>query len=434
MSPDSLPTWLAYLEKLHPTTIELGLVRAREVLERLFLDFSHSRIIVVGGTNGKGSSVAMIGSILRAAGFSTCSYTSPHLVHYNERVQIHDRLATDGELCEAFEAVEAARKEISLTYFEFGTLAAFWLFAHHKPDFMILEVGLGGRLDAVNLLNADLAIITNVDLDHVDWLGPDVESIGLEKAGIIRAGKPVLFGDTQIPSTVIEYAQQLQSPLLIGGTHYGYKEEPTGWSWWGQDALGTALVLSQLPILHFPLANAASVIQALLLMDLVVPAQINLGLKSANLSGRMQKVTYKGHQILLDVGHNPHAARYLGKQMKSLDKQGVLLVLGMLADKDRKGVVAELAPHAREVFIPALGGERGTGPDFLYECVAALGVSASTYGSVSDAFHAALLYAEELTLEVNENRIAFDKNIERNPVTIVVTGSFLTVGAVLELL
>ena len=215
MTPRSLAEWLAYLERLHPSAIDMGLERSREVAARLGLSRPAPRVITVTGTNGKGSTCAFVAALLRAQGLKVGVYSSPHLLRYNERVQIDGEQASDAGLCEAFSAVEAARGETSLTYFEMGTLAALWLFERAELDVAVLEVGLGGRLDAVNLVDADLALITSIGVDHADWLGDTRESVAFEKAGIMRAGKPALCGDFDPPLPLLERVIELDSPLFL---------------------------------------------------------------------------------------------------------------------------------------------------------------------------------------------------------------------------
>jgi dihydrofolate synthase/folylpolyglutamate synthase len=417
----SLAEWLAWLERLHPSTIELGLERVRLVYERLQLDLSQSRVIIVGGTNGKGSTVAMLCGTLRAAGRSVGTYTSPHLLRYNERVNLNGKLASDQALCQAFAAVEAVRGEVSLTYFEYGTLAALVLFAQARPDYLILEIGLGGRLDAVNIVEPDLCILTNVALDHVDWLGDTREAIGYEKAGIFRAGKPALYGESDLPDSVRAEAARIGATLLRKGTNFSWEETGDTWTWRGQDATGGALELQALPRNSFPLDNAAAVVQALQLLEPSLSrATLDRGLAEAVVPGRLQQLRYKDRNVILDVAHNPHAAANLAHNISHRIRPGttgrVLLVLGMLGDKDSAGVVSLLAPHADRIYAAALGGERGSPAEIIYNHARRFGhAEVSSHPNVQEAFLAAHRDAE-----------AAD--------TIIVTGSFFTVAAVLELI
>lgn len=418
-APDSqagLAAWLAFLEALHPVTIELGLDRVRQVYARMGLDFGQQQLVIIGGTNGKGSSVAMLSGILRAAGHSVGTYTSPHLSRYNERVCIDGREATDAELCAAFAAVEAVRDGVSLTYFEYGTLAALQCFATLKPEFVILEVGLGGRLDAVNIVEPAVSLLTNVDLDHMDWLGDTREKIGFEKAGIFRAGKPAVYGESDMPQSVRQMAQQLGARLMHKDEQYHWSADGGLWQWQGQDAEGRPLQYRGLPRNGFPVDNAAAVLQALqFLRSQVQRSHIDQGLRAAVVPGRFQRLHYRGHDLILDVAHNPHAARYLAQRLAELARtRRIHLVLGMLGDKDSASVVRLLVPHVVHVYAASLGGERGSPAEIIYNHARAAGATAaSMHAQVNDALSAALEQATGDDL-------------------IVVTGSFFTVAAVLE--
>jgi len=412
----SLDAWLAFLEALHPVTIELGLARVRTVYQRLQLDFSEQQLVIIGGTNGKGSSVAMLSGILRAAGHTVGTYTSPHLSRYNERVVLDGRMVSDEELCAAFSAVEAVRDGVSLTYFEYGTLAALQYFARNKPEFVILEVGLGGRLDAVNIVEPAVSLLTNVDLDHCDWLGDTREKIGYEKAGIFRAGKPAIYGESDMPVSVREQAASLGALLLHKDEQYFWQQDEALWHWQGRDAAGHALEYRELPVNGFPLDNAAGVLQALQFLNTrVLREHIDQGLREAVVPGRFQQLRYQGHDLILDVAHNPHAARYLARRLAELAKtRRIHLVLGMLGDKDSESVVRLLAPLVSHLYAASLGGERGAPAEIIYNHARAAGAASVTmHASVNDALDAALQQAGELDL-------------------VVVTGSFFTVAAVLD--
>ncbi|MBW8823053.1 MAG: bifunctional tetrahydrofolate synthase/dihydrofolate synthase [Xanthomonadales bacterium] len=346
---DSLQDWLARLQHRHPTAIELGLERVRAVAERMHLPKPAGCVITVGGTNGKGSTVAFIEAIARAAGLRVGAYTSPHLLRYNERVRIDGVDAGDAGLVAAFEAVEAARGDISLTYFETGTLAALWLFAREKLDLAILEVGLGGRLDAVNIIDPDVAVITTVDLDHMDWLGEDREDIGVEKAGIARAWKPLVLGDDEPPSSVLRHAYAIGASALRMGCDFfvdravDVDDASVGWQW---REPGFILDLP-MPELAAPvqLRNAATAIAALRASPLEIPgAAWARGIACARLPGRLQRLDGGEIEYRLDVGHNPQAAQALAEWLRNQPKQGrVHAVYAALADKDVEGVTAALA-------------------------------------------------------------------------------------------
>ncbi len=309
--PQTLAEWLEYIERQHPKTIDMGLDRVREVAARMRLKRPAKKVITVGGTNGKGSTVAFIEAIARAAGWKVGAYTSPHLLAYNERVRIEGADAGDADLVAAFEAVEAARGDTLLTYFEYGTLAALWLFERSQLDLAILEVGLGGRLDATNLVDPDVAVITTVDLDHQDWLGGDRELIGFEKAGIARAWKPLVLGEDDPPASVLRHAYAIGASAIRAGCDFFF--QPTDAGHWRWREVGYAVELP-LPKLAAPaqMRNAATAIAALRALGKKLPsAVIAEGVANANVAGRLQRFEREGVEIVVDVGHNPQAAREL---------------------------------------------------------------------------------------------------------------------------
>lgn len=356
----NIEQWLAHIEGQHPQNIALGLERVREVATRMQLGRPAAHTLVVGGTNGKGSTVAFIEAIGRAAGYRVGTYTSPHLLRYNERVRIDGAEADDAALVEAFEAVEAARGDTPLTYFEYGTLAALWLFQRENLDLAVLEVGLGGRLDAVNIVDADVAVITTVDIDHRDWLGDDREAIGMEKAGIIRGWKPVVLGEIDPPSSVLRRAYLVgANAIRFGSDYFAEPIDETSWRW--RD-VSTTLELPQ-PQLWAPVqrANAAAAIAALSASELVIPqAAWAEGIASATLAGRLQAFERDGVEILVDVGHNPQAARELAAALAARPASGrTLAVYAALADKDVHGVVQALQPRVDQWLLAGLDGEGG---------------------------------------------------------------------------
>lgn len=268
MTERTLGDWLAYLEQLHPSAIDMGLARSQEVASRMGLGKPAPRVITVTGTNGKGSTCAFVASLLRAQGLTVGVYNSPHLLRYNERVQINGVEATDAQLCEAFAAVDAGRGEISLTYFEVGTLAAFWLFQRADLDAVVLEVGLGGRLDTVNLVDADVALVTSIGVDHADYLGNTRESVAFEKAGIFRQGAPALCGDLNPPQPLLDKVRELNCPLFLRGRDFDLGVTERNWQWRGVDPQGRAIELHDLPLLDLPMENAALALQAYALLGL----------------------------------------------------------------------------------------------------------------------------------------------------------------------
>lgn len=339
----SLDAWLAQLERLHPSTIDLGLDRVRRAKDALGLvpDFP---LIVVGGTNGKGSTCAYLATILDAAGYKTGLYTSPHLLRYNERVRVAGREASDAELIAAFERVDAARGDVSLTYFEFGTLGAMARFIDAGIDVAVLEVGLGGRLDAVNVFDADVAVVTSVDLDHMDYLGDNREKIGFEKAGIYRTGRPAVCVDPVPPLSLLEHARRIGADLRCVDRDFSAQREDDRWTY---RSLATCWADLPLPAMAgaCQLRNASGALAALDAIQDRLPvdeAAIRRGLAATRVPGRFQHIA-QAPAVILDVAHNPEAARALAAILHDQPVGGrTLAVVGMLADKDAAGVFAAL--------------------------------------------------------------------------------------------
>ncbi|HVI26350.1 MAG TPA: bifunctional tetrahydrofolate synthase/dihydrofolate synthase [Xanthomonadaceae bacterium] len=362
----TLADWLAYVERQHPQAIALGLERVREVAARMGLGRPAKRVITVAGTNGKGSTVAFVEAIARAAGWKVGAYSSPHLLRYNERVRIDGAEAEDRALVAAFEAVEQARGGTPLTYFEYGTLAALWLFARERLDLAVLEVGLGGRLDAVNLVDADVAVITTVDLDHQDWLGGDREAIGAEKAGIARPWKPLVLGEDDPPSSVLGRAYAIGASALRAGCDFFFEPLDAGrWRW---REVGFTLELP-IPRLAAPaqLRNAATAIAALRALRKPLPREAwARGVESAFVPGRLQRFERGGVEIVVDVGHNPQAARELAGWLRAQPAPGrTFAVFAALGDKDIAGVAAALAERVEGWWLAGLteAGARGLDVD-----------------------------------------------------------------------
>ena len=402
----TLQDWLRFIESQHPQPIALGLDRVSRVFNDLKLSFS-CPVITVAGTNGKGSTCAMLESILSAAGYRTGLYTSPHLLRYNERVRIAGQEVDDALLCKAFAAVEKARNKTPLTYFEFGTLAAIELFSTKSLDVLVMEVGLGGRLDAVNVLDADCAVLTSVGIDHVDYLGPDRESIGREKAGIFRPGRPAVVGDPDPPRSVLDAPGE----KLFIGKQFGYTAEPGQWTYWGPGGKRPGLAH---PALRgsMQLGNAAAALCALdkLRDRLPLAAQeVRSGLATVDLPGRFQVLPGRP-QVILDVAHNVQAAKTLAHNLGACAfSPETIAVCGMLRDKDIAGVLREMSPRITRWHLASLPGPRGAAADELAPHVG----NFVRHASPADAFSAA-------RGEAGEN----DK--------IVVFGSFLTVGEVIS--
>ncbi|OMG53735.1 bifunctional tetrahydrofolate synthase/dihydrofolate synthase [Azonexus hydrophilus] len=386
----TLADWLAHLEGLHPkgqAGIELGLERIRQVKAALG-QIQHCPVIVVGGTNGKGSTCAYLENIIDRAGYKVGCYTSPHILAYNERVRLNGVPVDDAALCAAFAKVEAARLAtgVALTYFEFGTLAAWEVFAAAGVEAAVLEVGLGGRLDAVNAYEPDVSIVTTVALDHTDWLGPDRESIGFEKAGIFRGGKPALCADPQPPQRLLDHAATIGADLRLIGRDFGFErpgaeaaENRLQWRWWCRS--GDQLIRRSLayPGLRGPtqLLNAAVALAALdaIADKLPVTMQaIRPGLIETELSGRFQVVPGKP-AIVLDVGHNPQAVKVLADNLSNMGFfDRTYAVVGMLSDKDIAGALAPLRGRVDYWYLATLSGPRGTPAETLAGIVRASGL------------------------------------------------------------
>ena len=401
----SLDSWLAFIETQHPSTIALGLDRVSSVLERLGIKL-RCPVITVGGTNGKGSTCAMLESILHCAGYRTGLYTSPHLVRYNERVRIGRSEVEDAALSEAFAAVEGARGETALTYFEYGTLAALWLFARENIEAAVLEVGLGGRLDAVNAVDADCAVLTSVGIDHVEYLGETRESIGREKAGIFRDGRPAVVADPEPPQSVVS----APGKKLFFGADFGYSADAAQWSYWGPGGKRSGLAH---PALRgaIQLRNAAAALCTLEALRDRLPVamqDVRRGLAELELPGRFQILPGRP-QVVLDVAHNVQAARTLAQNLGAAGfAPETIAVCGMLRDKDIAGVLREMAPRVTRWHLATLGGARAASAAELARHLPSAS-SVYEYPSPAQAFAAAKEVA-------GEN----DK--------IVVFGSFLTVG------
>ena len=399
--PDTFAGWLAHIEQVHPQSIAMGLDRARAVKSAMAL-LPAVPVITIGGTNGKGSACMMLEAILHHAGYKTGCYTSPHLLRYNERVRIAREPASDAQLMRAFEAVEHARAQagVLLTYFEFGTLAAMALFIEARVDVMILEVGLGGRLDAVNVFEPDCAMVMSVALDHMDYLGGTREQIGFEKAGIYRAGKPAICADSDPPQSLLDHAAAIGAQLLIRGRDFDVKSVPNQWTYHTKHGAGGARHGLPWPVLRgaHQLANAAACIAALDTLRDRCPVTMNDirdGLLTAENPGRFQVLPGQP-LVILDVAHNPHAAHALADSLKSMPRGGrTLAVFAMLADKDIDGVIAILKPHIGNCghwFVAGIStaGPRGASAEFIEQKLIAAGISKVTRcGTIAAAVNAA---------------------------------------------
>jgi dihydrofolate synthase/folylpolyglutamate synthase len=385
----ALEGWLERIERLHPRNIDLGLERVQSVARAMGLTRPAGTVVTVGGTNGKGSCVTFLEAILATAGLTTGAYLSPHLLRYNERLRIGGNEVGNDQLVLGFETVEAARGGTSLTYFEFGTLAALWLMARAKIDVALLEVGLGGRLDAVNIVDPDVAVLTSIDLDHQEWLGEDRESVGREKSGIFRRGRPAVCGDPAPPASVIAAARATGARLLVAGRHFKYAPKGKGWNWQGESRRYVALPWPTLAG-AFQLRNAATaiaVIEQLAPRHVIGEGDIRAGLLTASLAGRYQRVAEAEGEWIYDVGHNPEAGAALAAELAATPVRGrTRVVIGMMRDKQVEEYARRLAPHVNEWLAVTLPPPRGLADTELAgRLEAALGVSVERAGGVAEA-------------------------------------------------
>ncbi len=416
---DNLADWLAWQETLNPNEIELGLERCQSVAERMGLKQPTYGFVSVSGTNGKGSSVAMLSTIMQQAGYKTGVYTSPHLIRYNERIRINGEMATDELLCEAFQCIDDARGDTSLTYFEFGTLAAYYLFEKQSVDFAVFEVGLGGRLDAVNMMDANVALVTSIAIDHVDWLGDNRNDIAIEKAGIMRSGHAAVCSDPDAPESLVKFAEENNVELYWTDHGYQYDFSDNGWNWSDDQHRYKHLPRPSLRG-DFQLMNAAGVlktIQCLPSKYKVSEEDIRVGLQSTTLAGRIQVIPGEVEYIL-DVAHNPHAAKILANFLQENPIEGKNhILIGMLKDKDSSGVIDEIIPYVDDWHVAALGGSRGSGSERLVGQLQATGtdICIFPYASVDAAYTAV-------------------KKIAKSGDRVLVAGSFLTVSAVMKIM
>ena len=427
MQFQSLSAWLGWLEQCHPRAIDLGLERITRVAQILHLLTPSATVVTVAGTNGKGSCVTATAALLRAAGYSVGVYTSPHLQHYNERIVVDGQSVADEEICAAFEAIHGACRlaskpaepPLTLTYFEYGTLAALEIFRRRKVTAMVLEVGLGGRLDAINILPADIAVITSIDLDHQDWLGDNREVIGYEKAGIMRPGRTAICADPQPPQSILTYAQQLPAPLLCIGADFGFSVDRAlgTWSWWSASACFNSQPLPQLPL---PSLAAALEVARCLGLDLHAIAAFK-HLAELRVPGRFQVLAWQGRQLIFDVAHNPAATAYLAQRLKELPPLATaartLAVVAMMTDKDRCGSLANLIAAVADdgwYLVDLSDIPRAASTEMLADDLQRLGCQAQFSGTLDACMAHLLLHTQ-----------AGDR--------VIICGSFYTVAAGLKL-
>lgn len=421
MTPKTFDEWLSHIETLHAQTIDLGLDRMNVMLKRLQIRFD-CPVFTVGGTNGKGSTCAFIENALLAGGYSVGVHTSPHLIRFNERVRLNGKEASDEELTEQFKKVEETRGDMTLSYFEYTLLAILLFFMKKKPDALVLEIGLGGRLDAVNTVEPTVSVITSIGLDHTAYLGKTRESVGWEKAHIYRPGKPAVCADPNPPITVGQYVDKIGAQLLLIGKDFGWRHEAGNSVW---DFYGAGSEMRGLPVPSMlgehQLSNASGAFEALLCVRHRLPLEracFEQALLKTKIPGRFSMVRSKPG-IYLDVGHNPHAAVELAKTLDTLPQEGrKLAVFGMLSDKDRAEVCRILASKFDLWFAADLGSARGGRAAELQKFLTEEGVDAKnikTFPSVRDALTEAI-----------EHSSAADK--------IIIFGSFLTVAAAMDVL
>jgi dihydrofolate synthase/folylpolyglutamate synthase len=405
--PVTLHDWLSYIEQLHPANIELGLDRLKEVFARLNADFSNAKVITVAGTNGKGTTCAFVEQACLNAGKSVAVYSSPHIQDYRERLRLNGSMLSEKEHCQAFASIETLRQDTELTYFEFATLAALWLINQKPVEVILLEVGLGGRLDAVNIVDNDLAVITTVDLDHQDWLGDTREKIGFEKAGILRPKGDAIVGDLDPPQSVIARTETLNVNARWQNRDFSFKEGSGKWTW-SHKTLGTF----ELPACKIPTQNAST---ALAVMD-----WLNLSLDEPTISrlccetqltGRLQKIS-SSPVIYVDVAHNPQATSHLAQQLRLLGVEDTHFVCGMLKDKDIKQTLLPLRDIRAIWHVASINEFRGAAADHV--------------SSQLDSRQKVLEYSS--VVEAYQHAV----NVAKDNETIVVFGSFLTVAAVLD--
>jgi len=412
----TLTEWLVWQEKLHFTAIDLGLDRCRTVAEALGILPPAYFVISIAGTNGKGSCAAMLESILRAAGYQVGLYTSPHLLCYNERICINGKQAEDEDLCQAFDRIDRFRGDVSLTYFEFGTLAAMELFQNTNIEIAIMEVGLGGRLDAVNILDADIALISTIDIDHERWLGHDRDSIGREKSGIFRPMRPAVCADPDPPPGVAETANLAGANLLRSGHEFIHETSADGWLW-----RSGLIQYNGLPIPgnhSWQIQNASGVLMVLQAISDHFPVDektVSECLRNFRIPGRFQLIPGKV-PVILDVAHNRQAAATLAGNLKTLRVTGrILMVVGMLNDKNHAAFIRELLPCVDIWYVATLEGPRGAQAGELASLLEAAGEKKEIHQFSS--LQAALASAQEDALPGDQ---------------VVVTGSFVTVGHAMQ--
>ncbi|REL28960.1 bifunctional tetrahydrofolate synthase/dihydrofolate synthase [Thalassotalea euphylliae] len=416
----SLSQWLCYLETIHNQEIDLGLSRISQVATKLNINLNFAKVITVAGTNGKGTTCAFIENYLLAAKQTVAVYSSPHIERFNERLRINKVDVEDQPWLSALAAVELARADISLTYYEFTTLAGLFILQQQQPDFIILEVGLGGRLDATNMVDADIAVVTSVDLDHQAFLGDTRELIGFEKAGIFRPEKPAIVGEPNMPQSVAKQAFNIGAKLLARGRAFDICQQDTSWQWQTTQRDKNAsdeLNFTGLKPPYIPMDNVATALMVLAELNLQLSAErINQVIEMTKVAGRteiFQPTSHEGYQcdIMLDVAHNPHAAKHLAKTIKRLGYQKVHAVVGMLKDKDIRATLVELSDCVDSWYFASLSGARAASAQEINSLADKLALDGNCFDNVEHAFTMA-------------------KNSANADELVLVFGSFFTVAEV----
>lgn len=419
MASKSLHEWLSYQETLHPENIELGLERVHSVWRKLCESDFSCPLILVAGTNGKGSTVAYLESIYSSAGYSTACYSSPHIKQYNERVRIAGQMVSDQQLIEAFEAVEKARNNIQLTYFEFGTLAALSIFMQCNPDVIILEVGLGGRLDAVNIVPADISIITSITLDHTEWLGDSVDKIAVEKAGIARNSKPLIIGQLQVPPGLIDKATDIGADLYRSGHEFSHSQGAESWRWWMGESCYDPLPFPTMLGNH-QLENCAAALCAIELLAETLPVSIkhiHSGLSSIQLAGRYECVADRP-SIILDVAHNVAAAAALAKTLEQHPVAGKThAIFAMQSNRELEPFLQSLIRQVDRWYLCELENGLGHSPEQMRQSI----------GDIDSAAKIVECCSVTQALEIAAQDTQPDGRI-------IITGSFYTVAEARKIL
>jgi len=407
-SERSLDEWLCFLENIHHSEIDMGLERISVIAERLAIDLSFAKVITVAGTNGKGTTCAFLENVLLAKNKTVAVYSSPHIDKFNERLRVNKQDIDDQSLINAFNQIEQSRADVSLTYYEYTTLAAFLVMMNVRPDIIILEVGLGGRLDATNIIDADIAVITTVDLDHQIFLGNDRESIGFEKAGIMRESQLVVVGDNQPPDSVLNHANKLNTELHLRNRDFDIVQNKMAGTWqWQHNETN----FSHLPEPHIPVDNIATALMVLVLLNTNISNDmLKKVIRETKVSGRTEMLV-DNCQVMLDVGHNPLAARYLADRIAKLKVNKVHAVVGMLADKDIYNTLTPLLGHIDQWYAASLDVPRGANASQLVEYITETPNKALFFDNAVDGYKMAQQHAKKDDL-------------------ILVFGSFFTVAQV----